>query len=383
MKNIVIITHFKFWQLSQGAHVRIANQFSLFKDFTKYLIFLGKLSGSEKELIKEKFTVEKILCINSLKVNLIRILRKILSKIGLNKFYCLQKPFKYSYRLKNKARKFISENGIKVGLINYIWFSDILLNDKNKDIFKIIETHDPQFLFCEQNLKINFEWTSYIKQQDEFDILKKYDIVLSVSRIDKHYFDKELKNVYYLPSAVSLNYHNPHDTEIIKIGFVGGDTEFNFQAISWFITNVFNDLDESFELNIFGKVCERLSVYKNQRVKLRGYVDSFNEIYSLCDVMVNPAFIEGGIKTKNIECLGQGLPLLTTKAGALGLETGLEQGAFYSSNDPEVWKNILFDLKIYENREHCGKKAYEFAKVEFSKIKEIEFLNYLNKKMQN
>lgn len=385
-KKIILYTGIKFWQMSEGMHVTIAHQFEIFKDWDIYFVFYGRLSDHEKEIVLNEYGAKEVFCINDPVVTLVRAIRKVLALFHLNIFYALQKPFRIRKRYKKKIDSFIRKNGIRAVLVNYIWQSDLFMYGGN-DYYKIIETHDPQYLFCSQNRKVNSKWPSYVTQDDEVKILSRFDLVLAVSNTDADYFKRFLKNdVFYLPFTVDAKYIPPKNKNgVLIIGFVGGKTEFNFRAVKWFIDNVFIHLDKKkFSLYIYGNVCKLFGGDESGNFVLKGFAATVEEIYETCDIMVNPALISGGIKTKNVECISHGLPLLTTTSGAKGMEEGVVSGALFSSDEPEKWINYINSLTDLKTRDSISQKAYDYAQRYFSTEKDKEFeakvLRYIDKK---
>jgi hypothetical protein len=62
------------------------------------------------------------------------------------------------------------------------------------------------------------------------------------------------------------------------------------------------------------------------RVKPRlvGSVDALSDFYKDCDVVINPERGGTGIKIKSLDAMAHGMPLLTTVAGAIGLQSTSE-----------------------------------------------------------
>lgn len=376
-KNIAIFTHFRFWQKGQGADIRIARQFELFDKEQKFLIFYGKLSKKEKKIIINQYGVKSIFTFQSKRIELIRYFRKFLSIIYLNRFYTLRKPFTVPKRYKKMVDQFLEKNSIDIVLCNYIWMSDLFNFKSNKMYYKVIETHDSQYLFCKQNLEINKKWTSFVTEEDEFQILKGFDMVLAVSTFDYQYFSRKLNNVFYLPWTVPLNYIMPTEREVLNIGFIGGKMLFNSNSVKWFIQNVFSFLEKGkYVLNIYGNVCKLLLAEgKIDGVRLHGFIENSEEIYSNNDIMINPVSITGGIKTKNVECLAHGVPLMTTSMGSKGLEMGINLQAFFVSDDQNDWIDEIIKLNELSYREQMGRKGYQFASQYFSNEYEEKFIN--------
>ncbi len=84
------------------------------------------------------------------------------------------------------------------------------------------------------------------------------------------------------------------------------------------------------ELIVGGGLCDRLSAFVTKdvlaRVKPRlvGSVDALSDFYKDCDVVINPERGGTGIKIKSLDAMAHGMPLLTTVAGAIGLQSTSE-----------------------------------------------------------
>lgn len=374
MKKVAIFAYFPFWHGVQGADAVVAQRINMFNGYEKHLIYVGKLTEDDKKKLKEKFGFTGFFTLNPFKIVFIRALRRILSYVKLNKFYVLKRPFKFPYKSKKEVSGYLHNNGIDKVLVNYLWESDLFLCKENDDIFKIIETHDSQYLFCTQNVNLDKHWPCFIKKEDEFDLLKKFNVVIALSTFDYEYFNAKLDNVVYLPFAVKLQNFPAKEGEVITVGFVGGKSSFNYSSVRWFIDNVLPSLDQNFRVNVYGSVVKMFEGDLDKRVNLRGFVEDIDCVYKECDVMVNPAFISGGIKTKNVECLAHGLPLLTTEAGSKGMENGGNINALFISDEKERWVEELTRLKDFEYRKNMGENAFKFANEYFSFAKESVFM---------
>jgi glycosyltransferase involved in cell wall biosynthesis len=95
-------------------------------------------------------------------------------------------------------------------------------------------------------------------------------------------------------------------------------------------------------------------------VKL-GIIKDIKDAYDMADVAISPVFAGTGLKIKNIEALGYGMPLLTTPYGAVGLENGSYKPFLICRNDKDFVKNIE---KLFTNAnfaETLSENAVKFA----------------------
>lgn len=387
--NILIITQVKFWQHAQGCDYLIENKIKYLNGY-KYLLFIGKLSDKEKQEVKKKYDLKEIYDIKPIKMYIIKYIRKILVLLNI-RLYFLSKPFNFTIFTKNKVKYICEKHHIDLAICEYVWFQDIL---SKIPIYtkKVIETHDIQNIFCSKYIKTNKLWTPMIKKEDELSIYSKFDYVFAISMSDKKYFEESsLKNVVYIPPIYKTNIFVPVHKLEFNIGFIGGNALFNFDAISWFIDNVFPYLDNCI-LNIYGNVCGYFA--KKELCKgiiLHGKINDLSYAYFNNHIMINSTFISGGIKTKNVEALSFGKVVLTTSDGARGLEEFCDDICIHICNSPEDYIIKINDLMqkkemINDYGEYIINKTKELfsekhlQKFEKEVINKIGEINYERKK---
>lgn len=336
-----IVTMEKFWHFRQGADITISNKFKLLNG-EKILIFVGRLDKNEKTSFEKKYNC-KVFVIYPFLYNIVRAVRMVLRKAHLNKFYFLKKPFRFSIFTRHKMNKIIKNEECNAVICEYIWLSGLFKS--NEKYVKIIETHDIQYLLCEQCKKMSKELSIGVKQKHEIAIYKKFDVVCCVSHPDMDYFKQYLNNLCYLPPIYETQTKDAAcKKDKLNIGFIGGLAQFNVDAIMWFLDNVLPRL-EDVTVNVYGKVCDMLAVKPTDNLLLHGPVDDLADVYINNHIMINPTFIAGGIKTKNVEALSYGKIVLTTTQGARGLNEFVDKGHILVCDDPESYIKHINDFK--------------------------------------
>lgn len=114
--------------------------------------------------------------------------------------------------------------------------------------------------------------------------------------------------------------------KIPKILFIGTLTWApNNEGIIWYLKKVVPLLESKmkFQLYIVGKnpseEVKRLTEGK-ENITVTGYVDSVDLYYEICDYMIVPLLSGSGQRVKIIEAFSKGMPVISTKIGAEGLE---------------------------------------------------------------
>lgn len=72
-------------------------------------------------------------------------------------------------------------------------------------------------------------------------------------------------------------------------------------------------------LDVYGRVNERLRA-SIPGVTFHGYIEDIDECYADQGLMINPVQYGAGLKIKSIEAMSQGVPLVTSREGASGIE---------------------------------------------------------------
>ena len=170
---------------------------------------------------------------------------------------------------------------------------------------------------------------------------KDRKIILSTTKCDKKKcFVSFPKVTRYEVDSLKLN------IEKDGICFFGAmNREENIEAVKWFLDNIWSTIKEKkpyLKFYIIGSAPNnQLKEYVNQYtdVIVTGFVDNPANIMQKCFFSVAPLFHGAWIKTKVIECMEQGLPVITTQVGAEGINANQDDALFVTDK-----KNIYIDF---------------------------------------
>lgn len=157
--------------------------------------------------------------------------------------------------------------------------------------------------------------------------------------------------------------------KVKNLGFIGSDYLPNKDAIIWFISNVFQFLDDKIKLNIYGKVCIHLKSFKSDNIILHGYTESIDNIYSNIDIVINPVRCGAGLKIKNIEALGHGLPLITTSNGSAGIRNQVDKSFLIADHSLAFLEKLNLLIMDFKRRKDLAYNAHKFISEHFSEEK--------------
>ncbi len=231
----------------------------------------------------------------------------------------------------------------------------------------------PQFLNQLFNLKriqlAVLEFESKLLEGYETRVAKRFDHLLFTSPNEAALF-KELtghSSCRGIPMTFERNLKEINNTfSRSKIVFVGKmDIPHNVSAVLYFYNNIFPVLKKKIpelEFHIVGK-CPVDSVKKLSSVEgiiVTGMKENLYEYIKDSSLVVAPLVFGTGIKTKIIEALSLGLPVVTTVIGAEGIPVTDNSGIFVADNDQEF---IEYIEKLVNSKEYnliARKEAYDF-----------------------
>jgi glycosyltransferase involved in cell wall biosynthesis len=341
MKKVLIITDVDFWREGAGHRSRI-------KSLAEYL--------GEKTILTIIFAGEEVpidFCIlNKNNINY--------ELIYLEKSRRLTIP-EYTVKLVEILKDYKPD----VCIIEYIHLAFV------KEFFSgdtklILDTHD---LASERG--ITFKNFGYEHEQmtfdDEISVFKWFDKVLMIQKNEYfkvcNHIGKE--RVLLVPHPAYYPLQTIRE-KVRKIGFIGSSYMPNKDGIVWFIENIFYHLNSNIELHIYGAVCTFLDSFQGSRIILHGFVQSISSVYSEMDIMINPVRFGAGLKIKNIEALGYGLPLITTPHSASGLTSQINRSFLVADTADDFLKSLNELIENYTMRKNLGKNAHHFMLEHFS-----------------
>ncbi len=175
-----------------------------------------------------------------------------------------------------------------------------------------------------------------------------FDRVLFLSDRDRQRFP-DLPRAVTLPPGVDTAYFtpqpvSPHRRNLVFVGSL--DWLPNVDGIRWFVRAVWPRLqarDPALHLWIVGKnpppAVARLA---GSAVTVTGFVPDIRTYVRQGGLFIVPLRIGSGLRIKILEALAQGIPVVTTRVGAAGLEHLAP--AYRLADTPEEWEAAVLDL---------------------------------------
>lgn len=169
--------------------------------------------------------------------------------------------------------------------------------------------------------------------KNEISLLREYELKIGeicdstvfVAKQEADNFNQELgKNkAVAIPIGVDTEYFSRCQTENNEnyIGFLGAmSVAHNENAARHFIIDILpmiiNKIPGAKFMVIGGGASDELKKLQSEHVIFTGRVDDVRDYLEKCKVFVCPMTFGSGIKTKNLEAMAMGLPIVTTSIGA-------------------------------------------------------------------
>jgi glycosyltransferase involved in cell wall biosynthesis len=351
MKALLLVTYVDFWRRGSGHRTRISSIVNYLKDKVRITVFFaGKESDNDKAIVRFKYP-------------------EIIVEFASADAQITFKGYKEMFRW------FIKDKYFEIALIEYIELSTVL-EFLPETTVTILDTHDVVFERIKSLKKYRVENDGIVlSKRAELEIYKCYDYVILIQNRDLELIAKSID-----PGRLLLV---PHSTNLKKkrirkqvrhVGYIASQYNPNLDALNWFINNVWDEIynKHCLTLNIYGNIKDRFSPsseMRNKNIIFHGFVDDLEEQYNGLDIVINPIRCGAGLKIKNVEALGYGIPLITSSHGASGIEDGTSK-AFLVANNPKEYLTA-FDTMLgnYDFRKQIAKNAFEYANMHFSEEK--------------
>jgi hypothetical protein len=220
--------------------------------------------------------------------------------------------------------------------VNYIWYAP-LLSHFGPEVRKVLDSHD---LFADRSEKyrqagMNPNWFSTTPAEED-RAFRMADAVLSIQREEaREMVARGHRNVLYLPyveAQVADFLPRRRDAGTVPVlGYLGSGNDWNVRSMQAFAAALRQHHASGplpFQVLVGGAIGSHLGEVPG--ITRVGFVKELRTFYESIDLAINPMVGGTGLKIKTVEPLAFGKPVLTTPAGAQGLQH-LWQGERFES----------------------------------------------------
>lgn len=226
--------------------------------------------------------------------------------------------------LSKKFAAYCRERNAGVALVNYVFYSGVF-SFLPPDVLRVLDTHDR---FADRHLKLeamgvpqSLWWYSFTPAEEGVG-LSRADVVLAIQEEEAHYFSTVTDRYVAVMPHLEQQQACAHQPGIpfLRAGFLGSDNPVNVEAVRQLVSSYLRSprVEQLPELLIAGKVCNEI-IADHPKIRILGPIASPDQLYSAVDVIVIPLEFGTGLKIKAVEALANGLPIVSTAHGSIGL----------------------------------------------------------------
>ena len=139
-------------------------------------------------------------------------------------------------------------------------------------------------------------------------------------------------------------------------------TPANMASLKWINTEIMPRLPKETKLYAMGKYPEEVNNELNSdQIIMLGYVDDFRSIVKSTEIYLSPIVFGTGIKTKIVEAMAMGMPVVTNTIGAEGLDVHSGEELFIADDPQELVDITLRLLDDPELRKEVGMRGQRYV----------------------
>ena len=376
-KKIAIVSHVNPFSKGSGQVERVYNTMlalaSEWNEISLYTLNENQSSPKKIENLKVINSGVKIIYLKNKKPNLLlAFLFKLLPYLGYGKDSNFSIPFLF-----NGIEKEL-ENNFDVVLFEYWHLHKMAQRLKEKGLFIICDTHNillnsyKEFVGLKlwiPNFYKRFLINRYEKLEFEVALKNSFNLLIAINKEEEEIFKKRYPKqlIYYFPMGIKLIpfliNEKKYKKEFSILYYGGLSSERNYKAAIQVMDALSSIKEVDVSLKIIGSnppVFLKEKVDKNSNVTLLGFVEDLSFAFQNIDLAVIPFEGKYGFRSRLIELMHFGIPVLTTNDAVWGM--GFEHNVniiIYKDNLPFAIKNSLNNYNLRNRVAVNAKKKIE------------------------
>lgn len=308
--KVAVVCDFPYWELSIGSYVRLDSICDALSDVVDLTVVSSKSVG-------QKYSDQ----VQALDYGVVdwRTLRKQVkvSKEELGKR--LPGLTREQTTVSTYVCRYLEDKGFDVVVVPYLnryW----LVNQLPEHIVKVVDTIDCMSQRLQSFRAHSLTPSISMSRTQESKALSRFDFLLALSNDDLDEFNAMVeKPILVAPFLIPADPLYKSRKGGRNLLFVGAYSDPNNLALDFLLKQVLPLVPVDVNLYIVGNVYVPEVYSKNVKVHKKGLVEDIRELYKIIDVSLNPTYVGGGVKTKTLEALAYGVPVVCTNEAARGL----------------------------------------------------------------
>jgi len=276
----------------------------------------------------------------------------------------------------NKIEKEIKETNFDTIIFESL-FSTIYLNE-------IREIFSGKIITRIHNIEANI-WKDYWRNENyffkklflkklyrdlekyEIETFKKIDGIIAISDDDKDCIQALNidTNVITIPVAISdiQNHNNYSNTSIFHLGAM--DWQPNIEAVERLVKIHEEAIlkQNSFDLYIAGKNASSFKISSSSKdIRNLGFIENLSDFTKSAGILVSPIISGSGVRIKILEMMAKGIPVITTKTGAKGINHCDNECLIIATDNNDFINKIKIVRESSELRRKLGENAIKYIR---------------------
>lgn len=204
-------------------------------------------------------------------------------------------------------------------LISYVLWADLIVSDAVGKSVTLLDLSD--FMTLNRFDSSGGNITVGPMMAEEIRRVNLFQKVLCISREEKWFFSQFASHPRYYDVPFFMEGNPAHypmqESYPYTMVFVGSDNPHNIKGLHWFIKEVFPLLPNTLNLKIVGSIARHVAPHP--RIHGVELVEDTADIYRDAKMAICPLLGGTGMKSKVVEALSYGLPVVATSKGVVGL----------------------------------------------------------------
>jgi len=232
-------------------------------------------------------------------------------------------------------------------------------------VLRILDTNDVYSIGREpEELAMRRNWVN-LSVGDEIRGYRRADLIWAIQDTECATIRREVPDVDVVTVGHIVDLVQPHHSSTLKsknIALVASKHKWNVQGLQWFAESVYPRMRDWLlpeNVLVAGNIADVLA--GKLPFQFLGCVENLTALYKNTRVVISPILGGTGLKIKNIEPMGHGKAVVTTRFAASGLEDG-ENLAYLPADDPAEFAQMV--KRLMEEDLEClrvSKAAYAYA----------------------
>ena len=289
--------------------------------------------------------------------------------------------------LKNKLEKAIEKEKIGILQVENLWPLPPIISSLKKGVPVVVTVHDVYSVRYSEIIDYvsrtpEFIAKRFLKKTVELEIeyLNKADAVVCLTEEDKQKYASmgiDSQKLKVIPGGVDVNEikpTKPDKTTMKKYGiknedlvlfFIGSLMYQNKKAIDDIASDILPRILEK-RKNVKMLIAGSISKYVKQKgydkkfpIIPLGYVKDVNQYYAIVDIVLIPTFLGTGFKTKTLEAMAAGKPVVCNYKSSRGIKVENWKNVVICDDFDEMVEAILF----LDQHEEVARKLGENARI--------------------